>query len=186
MNNHPYNIPGYPYAPQYAYAYQHPYSQVPPYPPAAPYGMPAPMPAPMPNYAYYAPAPPPHETTSVYVPQHPPMSGYAPAMQYSQTRMATPTYPGYPPPAPQTPTYNYSTTNMISRAPRPASLYPQLNHVHAYPPPPNAQTHAPKLANNNNNNLPNVVKNENRDSVESKSSEAVRSYFYLLQLRVKL
>ncbi|XP_028163897.1 phosphatidylinositol 4-phosphate 3-kinase C2 domain-containing subunit alpha isoform X2 [Ostrinia furnacalis] len=167
MNNHPYNqIPGYPYS-QYAY-YPPPYGQPPPYPPSTPYGMPAPMPTPiptpmpgqMPNYYYHQPPTPQSDVTPVYTPVHTPI--YGPTMPYSQTRMATPSpYVGYPPPV-QTSTYNYNTTNMISRPPRPASIYPQLTQTHSYPPP------AANASYNNNNNNPPVVKNEpSRETVDT-------------------
>lgn len=183
MNNQPYNQrPGY-YAPSYPYNYQPPYN-IQPYPMPTPYGMPAPMPtaqppapmpAPMPNYVYYAPpvgVPPDMPPTFVAVnPMYP--------VQYSQTRMASPSPYAYPAP----PAYNYSTTNMISRPPRPIpTIYPQLNQnqAHSYPP---VQQHNPanvNFVNNSTNN--NVVKNNNivnqavvkpepvKDRVESSSS----------------
>jgi hypothetical protein len=170
-NQQPNQIPGYSYPPQY-YNYQFPYNAMSPYPPSA---YPVATNMPMPNYSYYTPpVAVPHEPPPVYVPGNPPM--YAPTMHYSQTRMATPTpYAGYSATNAPTPTYNYNTTNMISRPPRPASLYPQLNQVHAYPP---LSTNPPQNQNlcNNNNNVSAVAKNEsNRDSVENfqsrKSSE---------------
>ncbi|KAJ8724887.1 hypothetical protein PYW07_015845 [Mythimna separata] len=186
MNNQPYNQrPGY-YASTYGYGYQPPYNAVPPYPMPTPYGMPAPLPTaqppapiptPIPSYAYYAPpvgVPPDMPPTFVAVnPMYP--------VQYTQTRMATPSPYAYPAP----PAYNYSTTNMISRPPRPMSIYPQLNQqlnqVHTYPPAPAHQSPANvNFVNNSTNN--NVVKNNNsvnqpvakpepvRDKVESNSS----------------
>ncbi|CAG9791840.1 unnamed protein product [Diatraea saccharalis] len=184
--NQPNQTPGYPYAPYYSY-YSYNTMTPSPYPPAAPYGMPTPiptpmptplptaMPTPMPNYPYYAPTvATSRESTPVYMPVNPPM--YAPTMHYSQTRMATPSgtpYPNYHSSSPQTPTYNFNTTNMISRPPRPASIYPQLNQIHTYPMGTNP---APKQNGNNNNinnntAVPTPVKNEpSKDIVESDKS----------------
>lgn len=157
MNNQPYNQrPGY-YAPQYSYNYQQPYNPVPPYP-ASPYGMPTPMS----NYAYYQPpmaAPP--EMPPTFVPVNPPM--YAPTVQYSQTRMASPSPYAYPAP----PAYNYSTTNMIARPPRPMSIYPQLSQIHTYPPLATNASPSNSMSNNNGVNQTVVKTEPPRDIVES-------------------
>lgn len=149
MNNQNYNQrPGY-YPPQYGYNYQQPYTPMAPYPTTA-YGMPAPVP----NYAFYPTIPDP----SSYTPMYP--------VQYSQTRMATPTYPPYPPTPIVAPSYNYNTTNLISRPPRP--LYPQLSQLHTYPPISNPGQ-SQVVSTDNNTQI--VVKTEpSRDSVESNTS----------------
>ncbi|CAH0668895.1 unnamed protein product [Spodoptera exigua] len=156
MNNQHYNQrPGY-YAPQYAYNYQPPYAPIPPYP-TTPYGMPTPMPTPMPGpipgampapmptpYPYYAPPPManPSDMPPTFVHVNPMYSA-----PYTQTRMASPSPYAYPVPS----AYNYSTTNMISRPPRPATIYPQLNQTHTYPPVPKNPANNPvnNPANNN-------------------------------------
>uniref|UniRef100_A0A2H1VGX9 SFRICE_000012 n=1 Tax=Spodoptera frugiperda TaxID=7108 RepID=A0A2H1VGX9_SPOFR len=167
MNNQHYNQrPGY-YAPQYAYNYQPPYAPIPPYP-TTPYGMPTPMPTPMPGpipgampapiptpYPYYAPPPManPSDMPPTYVHVNPMYS-----VPYTQTRMASPSPYAYPVPS----AYNYSTTNMISRPPRPATaIYPQLNQTHSYPPVPrnpasnpvNSPANNNASVNNNNNSV---------------------------------
>ncbi|KAL4710311.1 hypothetical protein ACJJTC_011127, partial [Scirpophaga incertulas] len=168
MNNQQNNqtAQGYSYPPAY-YNYQYPYNAMSPYPPPAAYGVPSPMP--MPNYSYYTPPiAASQEATPVYVPVNSPM--YAPTLHYSQTRMASPSpYVPYTPPTPQTPqtpTYNYNTTNMIARPPRPVNLYPQLSQNHTYPTIPAKTPQKPNVINNN--VLPPQLKNEpNRDNVNS-------------------
>ncbi|XP_047023656.1 phosphatidylinositol 4-phosphate 3-kinase C2 domain-containing subunit alpha [Helicoverpa zea] len=174
MNNQPYNQrPPYPYAPQYPYNYQQPFTPMPPYP-TNPYGMPPPMvpgamptPMPMPNYAYYAPPPMavPTEMPPTFVPINPPMY---PPVQYSQTRMAAPSPYAYPP----TPSYNYNTTNMISRPPRPVtSMYPQLNQTHTYPAASQNQSVQANSTANNNGVSQTAVKTEpTKDTVENNYS----------------
>ncbi|KAI5637162.1 phosphatidylinositol 3- and 4-kinase domain-containing protein [Phthorimaea operculella] len=169
MNNHPYNQrPGFPptpnYSPQYPYYNQQQYP-VPPYP-ATPY-VPA-MPVP-----YYMP-PAPTDPNNPYQ-----MYPALPTVPYNQTRLASPSpYVQYPTQV-ATPTYNYNTTNMIARPPRP-NLYPNLNNIsqmHTYPPPSgsaqspagnvNVNAQSPNVNVNNNT----TVKNEpSRNSVESNAS----------------
>ncbi|XP_049865129.1 phosphatidylinositol 4-phosphate 3-kinase C2 domain-containing subunit alpha isoform X2 [Pectinophora gossypiella] len=161
MNNQPPSYPprpGYPptpggpgYSPQYPYYTPPPYT-MPPYPPGPVPYMPTPMPTPMPNYPYYAPMPP--------DPNNPYPQQIYPNVPYTQTRMASPSpYVPYQP----APAYNYSTTNMIARPPRP-TLYPSLSQVHVYPP---TSAAASPSANNNHT----AVKTEpSRDSVESNAS----------------
>ncbi|CAH2091791.1 unnamed protein product [Euphydryas editha] len=167
MNNQYNQRPGYPYnAPNYNLP--PPYPGMPPYPPINAYGMPTPMGHPMPNYSYYPPMPSQQDQTTTYVITNPPM--YPPP--YTQTRMANPApYPIYNPiqnPA-QPPSYNYNTTNLISRPPRPVTLYPQINQMPQYPP----YTAQTKKVNNNNNSVHPVVKNEpqNIDTNSRKLSE---------------
>ncbi|XP_046978612.1 phosphatidylinositol 4-phosphate 3-kinase C2 domain-containing subunit alpha isoform X1 [Vanessa cardui] len=171
MNNQYNQRPGYPYNAQYNYNYPPPYTAMPPYPPyppASPYGMPTPIGTPAPNYAYHPPVAGQHDQPPTYVVTNPPM--YAPTIPYTQTRMATPTpYMGYPQNHSQPPTYNYNTTNLISRPPRPVSLYPQLNQMPTYPPK-SAQS---QNANNNNNvKVQPVLKNQpSKGSVDTNATK---------------
>ncbi|KAI5641910.1 PI3-kinase family, ras-binding domain-containing protein [Phthorimaea operculella] len=167
MNNHPFNQrPGFPptpnYSPQYPYYNQQQFP-VPPYP-ASPY-VPA-MPVP-----YYMP-PAPTDPNNPYQ-----MYPALPTVPYNQTRLASPSpYVQYPTQV-VTPTYNYNTTNMIARPPRP-NLYPNLNNIsqmHTYPPPsgsaqsPAGNVNAQSPIVNVNNNT--TVKSEpSRNSVESNAS----------------
>lgn len=155
MNNQYNQRPGYPYNAPYNYNAPPPYSGIAPYPTNNAYGMPTPMGSPMSNYSYYPPIP----TQQDQIPRavvvtNPPM--YPPP--YTQTRMANPApYPIHNPiqnPS-QPPPYNYNTTNLISRPPRPVSLYPQINQMPQYPP------YSAQIKNvNNNNSVQSVVKNE--------------------------
>lgn len=159
MSNYrpPFGPPG-PYAPYYNYGQptQHGYGHVPPYPPTTPYGMPSPAPGmtpTIPNYAYF----PPHMQEPPYIqPPYIQSPMYSQPVPFNQTRLASPSpYAGYPPPRIVQPTYNYSTTNMISRPPRPASIYPQLTQ-HTYPP----------LQNNNVTGPVNIAQSARPDSVK--------------------
>ncbi|XP_050681509.1 phosphatidylinositol 4-phosphate 3-kinase C2 domain-containing subunit alpha isoform X2 [Leptidea sinapis] len=158
MNNQYNQRPGAPFYPPY-YNYPPPFPHPPPYPPPTPYGMPAPV-----NYSYY-----PVPGTPEQPPAYRPNSMY-PAVPYSQTRMAIPTpYIPYQPPR-----YNYNTTNMITRPPRPASLYPQLSQMHTYP----TQNVAQKVnnnVNNNNNTSVNAKVEPNVENVEVKMRKSSES-----------
>ncbi|XP_061378857.1 phosphatidylinositol 4-phosphate 3-kinase C2 domain-containing subunit alpha isoform X2 [Danaus plexippus] len=168
MNNQYNHRPSFPYNAQYNYP--PPYTPMPPYPPSTPYGMPVPM-GPMPNYPYY-PIPAHHDQPPTYVITNPPM--YAPTIPYNQTRMASPS--PYMPQYPHGPQYNYNTTNLISRAPRP-NLYPQLSQTANYP---QIQQNAQHKTVNNNNSVkkqPPVKTEPSKDSAENavKSTESDES-----------